>query len=846
MEHKTKLLSVKRIIRFSLLNLVILATNAQNVSQANTDFNFNWNFKLENNQNSNWKKVNLPHDWSVEASFDSIKGEGATGYLPGGMGWYKKNFNLKPSKNHTNYILFDGIYNNSEIWLNDKKLGTHPYGYSPFYYDLSASLKSNGANEIKVKVDRTRYADSRWYTGSGIYRNVNLITKYNLHIPIWGTYITTPKVDSQKSSIHLEIKVKNNFDKLENFELNTVFLDNKGVKVAEKSITGKVNAHKEEKFIIESVVNNPKLWDIDNPNLYTAVTTIKQNGKVIDENSTTFGIRTIKFDANTGFYLNGKNMKIKGVCLHHDAGLVGAAVPKDVWRRRFEKLKEAGVNAIRISHNPGSDEFISLCDEMGIMVQDEFFDEWDNPKDKRLNMKEQSVDAITRGYTEHFQEWAERDLKNTMLAHRNHPSIIQWSIGNEIEWTYDRNAQATGFFNNMDWSGNYFWSLPPNSIEKIKEKLQTLPREKYDIGVTAKKLAKWTKEMDTTRYVIANCILPSSSYESGYADALDIIGYSYRRVVYDYGHKNYPNLPIMGTENVAQWHEWKAIMERPFISGTFLWTGIDYMGESNKKWPEKGTPSGILDYAGFEKPSYHMMKSLWNAAPELYIATQTVDKSTYKIDDKTGEPVEKKKGAWEHALWVWHDVNEHWEYNQGAQTIVEVYSNCEEVELFLNDRSLGKKKLIDFEDHIYKWAVPFEAGKLTAKGTKSGSSIITERITPKQAHHIQLTTDKKELRADGYEVAHIVAQIMDANNNPVKTINPEITFTVDGNLKVLGVDNGAVDNVQKIQSNKIIPSQGRCLLIVQSKKGEAVSGSVKASAKELSSNTIQLTNNNLK
>ncbi|MGS0523886.1 glycoside hydrolase family 2 TIM barrel-domain containing protein [Zobellia nedashkovskayae] len=288
-------------------------------------------------------------------------------------------------------------------------------------------------------------------------------------------------------------------------------------------------------------------------------------------------------------------MKIKGVCLHHDGGMVGAAVPDDVWRRRLTKLKKAGCNAIRISHNPGSEAFLNLCDEMGFLVQDEFFDEWDNPKDKRKNMNEQSVDYVTRGYTEHFQEWAEKDLKNTILAHRNHPSIIQWSIGNEIEWTYPRNTDATGFFNNMGWQGNYFFSEPPFTPEQIKEQLKTLPKEKYDIGKTAQKLAKWTKELDTTRYVTANCILPSASHLSGYTDALDVVGYSYRRVIYDYGHKNYPNEVIMGTENLPQWHEWKAVMERPFISGLFLWTGIDYMGESNGGWPKKGTNSGLLN-----------------------------------------------------------------------------------------------------------------------------------------------------------------------------------------------------------------------------------------------------------
>jgi len=565
-----------------------------------------------------------------------------------------------------------------------------------------------------------------------------------------------------------------------------------------------------------------------------------ENGEIIDTEETVFGIRSIQFDASTGFYLNGKNRKIKGVCLHHDGGLVGAAVPKDVWRRRLEKLKEAGCNAIRISHNPASNEFLDLCDEMGFLVQDEFFDEWDNPKDKRKNMNERSVDYITRGNAEHFQEWAETDLKNTILSHRNHPSIFQWSIGNEIEWTYPRNAEATGFFNNMDWSGNYFWSVPPNNIDEIKEKIKTLPKETYDIGATAQKLAKWTKELDTTRYVIANCILPSSSYESGYADALDIIGFSYRRVIYDYGHENYPNKPIMGTENLGQWHEWKAVLDRPFISGTFLWTGIDYLGESNGGWPKKGTPSGLLDVAGFEKPSYYMFKSLWSDAPSIYIATQTEEKSNYK-STHNANPMEKKEGAWKNALWVWQDVNEHWNYKDEQATIVEIYSNCEEVELFLNEQSLGIKKLTEFEDHIYKWAVPFKQGILKAVGSKNGQKVETLIKTTSKPEALRLVGDKNQLIADGYDTAHIVLQITDAEGNPIKTENQKINFSVSGGAKLLGVDNGAITNTQDFKSEEITTDKGRALLIIQSIKNSTVPILIKASSPTLTSNEIEIT-----
>jgi len=808
----------------------------------NSDFNEGWKFRLIDSAtaDTNWKNVKIPHDWSVETSFDSINGEGATGYLLGGVGKYKKEFSLNLDKSQVAYIVFDGVYNNATVSLNGEELGFHPYGYSPFYFDISKQLQTSEAeNILEVSVDRTRYADSRWYTGSGIYRNVELFVKDKLHIPIWGVFVSTPEVSSNSAKVSIAIDVKNNFLEEQKFDLATDIFNAKNEKLTAVSTTIIIAPESNQNVIQETNVANPVLWDVSSPELYKAVTTIKKEGEIVDKVETRFGIRNIRFDANEGFFLNGRNMKIKGVCLHHDGGLVGAAVPKGVWKRRLEKLKDVGCNAIRISHNPGSQEFLDLCDEMGFLVQDEFFDEWDNPKDKRKNMNEQSVDYITRGYTEHFQEWAEKDLKSTVLAHRNHPSIIQWSIGNEIEWTYPRNGDATGFFNNMHWGGNYFWSTPPNTPEQIREQLKLLPKEKYDIGKTAQKLANWTRELDTTRYIIANSILPSASHESGYTDALDMVGYSYRRVLYDYGHENYPEKPIMGTENLGQWHEWKAVMERPFISGTFLWTGIDYMGESNGGWPKKGTDSGLLDYAGFEKPAFHMFKSLWNEEPHVYIATQTKEKSIYKID-ALGNPVEKKQGAWKQALWGWHNVNEHWNYSKNEIVIAEIYSNCEEVELFLNEKSLGKKKLTDFEDRIYKWSVPFSEGTLVAKGSKNGTLVETQLVTTSNAKRIKILTDKTTMDADGRDVAHITAQLVDANGNAVKTSNENIVFEVDGNAKILGVDTGSARNVQDYQSNTIMTDKGRCLLIVQttSEKGTI---QISATTDNLKSNTIKIT-----
>ncbi|MBU2946214.1 glycoside hydrolase family 2 TIM barrel-domain containing protein [Zobellia uliginosa] len=813
------------LLYFTLIGALLTSCNTKNQSktelaQIKRDFNFDWQFKLMDTtgKTAEWKNVRLPHDWSVEASFDSINGEGATGYLPGGTGLYKKTFPLQLKPDEKAYVLFDGVYNNSEVILNGEKVGFHPYGYSPFYFDISSYLKSEkDSNLIEIKVDRTRYADSRWYTGSGIYRDIKLLVKNKLHIPIWGVFVTTPKIDDNRAEVSVSVEIENDFPKDKKVDVRTEIYNADGKKVSDKTINLAIAGNKNSKEQLSLTIEKPNLWKVDNPYLYKAFTSVVEDGKIIDQEETIFGVRSIRFDANEGFFLNGENMKIKGVCLHHDGGLVGAAVPDDVWRRRLTKLKVAGCNAIRMSHNPGSEAFLNLCDEMGFLVQDEFFDEWDNPKDKRKNMNEQSVDYVTRGYTEHFQEWAEKDLKNTILAHRNHPSIIQWSIGNEIEWTYPRNADATGFFNNMGWQGNYFFSEPPFTPEQIKEELKTLPKEKYDIGKTAQKLAKWTKELDTTRYVTANCILPSASHLSGYTDALDVVGYSYRRVIYDYGHKNYPNKVIMGTENLPQWHEWKAVMERPFISGLFLWTGIDYMGESNGGWPKKGTNSGLLNSAGFEKTSYHMMKTLWNDSPHLYITTQSLDKSIFKLNS-LGEPVEKKKDAWKEALWFWHDTNEYWNYDANEPTVVEVYSNCDEVELFLNDTSLGRKKLDDFADRIYKWSVSFAAGELRAEGYIDGKKVdaAAQIKTAKDPHAVQLSVDKTELRANAYDAAHIIAQIVDIDGTPVKHLNSEITFTIDGDVQLLGVDNGSERNVQDFQSNKIVTDQGRALLILQS------------------------------
>ena len=838
----------RRILSFTyfLLFTLIMAGCAQSKKITfERDFNFEWKFSLmdsldvayQNNfDDSNWKTVQLPHDWSIESPFDSIKGDGATGYLPGGRGWYRKHFDMHFQKNEVVSVLFDGVYNRSEIWVNAKKVGAQKYGYAPFKFDITKYLNKNGkGNIISVKVNHSRSIDSRWYTGSGIYRNVKLIKTNKLHIPIWGTYITTPEVSKSFAKVHLQVALDNQYSTTQIADIITRIYDHNNNLVLELINENKYLKPQNQIFYQEGEIEAPRLWSPKTPHLYKAITSVYVNNELFDEHSTIFGIRRFRFDPELGFFLNGENIKIKGVNIHHDAGLVGAAVPKNVWIRRLKKLKEMGANAIRSAHNPASQEFLDVCDELGFLVQDEFFDEWDYPKDKRLNVWERHDDYISRGLADHFRETAEKDLKNTVLAHRNHPSIFQWSIGNEIEWTYPNVKAATGYYKGDKRVAQRRWAEPPNTPEQIGAMYKSLPSSEFTIGNTAQKLANWTRQLDTTRFITANCIIPTGSFETGYTDALDVVGFSYRQAIYDYAHRNYPNKPVMGTENWGQWHEWKAALDRPFVAGVFLWTGIDYLGEASGKWPKKGSGSGLLDLAGFEKPRYHMFKSLWNNEPHIYISSQKLKDSEYEIDSK-GKISYKKKEGWKFKTWKWQDVNEHWNYVHDEQIIVEVISNIDSVELFLNDQSLGMKYLSDFPDRIYKWLVPFREGKLVAKNQKMEATIQTA-LEPAT---ILLTTDKKQLNSDGYDVAHIIARLFDKKGNPVLHSNKKITFSIQGNVRSLGVDNGSNTNPGPYNSNTVITNNGIAMLIVQSNKGAKGAVKVKALGNVLSSNAIEL------
>ncbi|TNJ43692.1 DUF4982 domain-containing protein [Tamlana fucoidanivorans] len=838
--------------KFSLLALLIIPVIFLSFTDSpkkqftrEIDFNFDWKFELQKDtvipaiipmKDKHWRNVRLPHDWSVEMAFDSIY-EGATGYLPGGVGVYQKHFKTPIDKTDENcYILFDGVYNNATFWLNGELLGENPYGYSPVYFDLTDKLNDGSkTNVLTVHVDHSRYADSRWYTGSGIYRNVKLVTTNKLHIPIWGTYLTTPEITSDLAKVNIEIKIKNDSKNSNTFSLSTKILNQTGKEVASFTEDATLNTNTENTFKQILQVKSPELWDCENPYMYKAITTVTQNGTLIDQYTTPFGIRSLKFDVNSGFFLNGKSTDVKGVCIHHDAGLVGAAVPKGVWKRRLEKLKACGVNAIRTAHNPYSEEFLDLCDEMGILVQNEFFDELDYAKDKRKNYHDRHDDYITRGYVEHFQKWGKSDLTRTMLRDRNHPSVFQWSIGNEIEWTYLHYRYATGFWkdpNDPQNSGKYWGSGPILSPDEIKKRYDANEKGDYILTETATKVNDWVKALDTTRPTTANLVVPQTSLVSGYADAVDIAGFSYRNKDIPWALKHFPDTHITINENPGTWDDWKQVIENPGVFSIFMWTGIDYMGERHGDWPQKSGWGDLLDLAGFKYQGWNYFKSIWVNKPHISIGTLPIAKSGFKQKAISGQQLPENSNAYN-----WRDSNMHWNYEDGETVVVEVCSNYTIVELLINGRSLGRRSMSESPDRLFRWTIPFEAGTLTARTGFDGQEIIAELHTTSKPVDFNFTTDNVLLKADAYDVAHLEIQLVDIIGHPVKTEETEIEFDIEGPAKLLGVDNGARDNVQGFQTNKITTHKGRCLAIIQStnKKGDI---KITAKAKGLNDKTI--------
>ncbi|MBB6428706.1 glycoside hydrolase family 2 TIM barrel-domain containing protein [Algisphaera agarilytica] len=839
--------------------------------RSDVDFNFDWQFTLEGESapDSDWREVRLPHDWSVEGQTTQEHGGNATAYLPGGVGHYRKSFVLPASAQGKRFrIEFDGVYSKSDVWVNGQHLGHRPYGYIPFAYDLTEHLTfgADAPNQIVVRVDRTAYIDCRWYSGSGIYRHVRLIATDPVSVPQHGVFVTTPSVTDAQARVCVETQVQNTTDNEAKITLTQTVLgpDGEAVGATEQTLTVPANTTRpEQQFIL---VANPKRWDIDDPQLYSVKTTLSRDGEKIDEVVNRLGIRTFHYDAKKGFFLNGRSVKFKGVCLHHDGGAVGAAVPLNVWRRRLEKLQDAGVNAIRTAHNPPSAEFLDLCDKMGFLVQDEAFDEWHHAKDKRKNYKQEAEEDETRGYSESFAEWSDRDVAAMVLRDRNHPSIVMWSIGNEIEWTYPAQQYAAGYWEEgraLDPNGkevNYYWDVPPHPPEEILRRYQTQDLGPHNIATVAKRLADGIRAVDRTRPVTANTVIPSLGMVAGYGDALDIVGTSYRQILTDYLHENYPDVPFFGSENWTQWHEWEWCIDRDYAPGIFLWTGIRYMGESGG-WPNRGGNSGLIDFAGLDMPAWHHFKCFWNLEEaHLHLEVVPQDTADFELDglghqSDHANPYELVDGVVrrldrddkQKMKWSWHGSTPHWNQEVGQPVVVEAFTNCVSVELFLNGESLGVRELEDVapgnDKYLLLWHVPaWKAGKLEARGTTADGQTITRALeTAGDAAALHLEVDYAELPADRYAAAHVTLQLRDAEGRPALHKDHEVTFQIDGPLRLLGIDNGSIACQDRYNVPTVETYKGRCVLLVQAldEAGEATITATTADG--LTSNAVTVT-----
>ncbi len=722
-----------------------------------------------------WRTLDLPHDWSIELPFDSSLASG-TGFLPGGCGWYRKTFQLPASSAGKRVIVrFDGVYMNSEVWINAHYLGKRPYGYISFEYDLTPYI-SIGAkqNVLAVRVDHPKYADSRWYTGSGIYRHVWLTTTGDIHVAAWGTFITASKVSRQAAAVNIRTRIRNDSVQAGDVVLVSTIKDRDGKAIAAAESRQVIGAGTDYTFEQMTDLSSPNLWSPDTPNIYSLTSRLLAGGAVVDECETPFGIRTAVFDPQNGLILNGLKTVIKGVCIHHDAGSLGAAVPDRALERRLRLLKEMGCNAIRTSHNPPAPELLDYCDRMGFLVMDEAFDEWAKPKRKWIagwNVGTPGYD----GYAEYFAEWGTRDIQSMVERDKNHPCIVLWSIGNEIDYERDPyfDPEARGYTPDK-----------PSAAE---------------LPAVAATLIKAVKEVDGSRPVTAALANISVSNRYGLADLLDVVGYNYLEKFYSQDHTRYPARKIVGSENSHSYSAWKIVEDLPYVAGQFLWTGFDYLGEA-RQWPARSSSAGILDECGFRKPAFYFRQSLWSDSPMVYIAVRT----------PSGNPAQQPARGEIVANW-------NWSLKTGDPVTVVAFTNCERVELFLNGKSLGDRVLSAAPERVLSWEVPYATGTLRAIAKKGGAIVASHELkTAGKAERIRLNPDAGAIAADGRDLSHVEVSLVDRDGNTDFSADNMISFELVGKGKIIGFDSGDIRSHESFKSGPRKAYQGKCLVIVQS------------------------------
>jgi beta-galactosidase len=710
-----------------------------------------------------WRKLNVPHDWSIEGPFDENNPTGgAGGFLPSGVSWYRKHFTAaEKDKAHRYFIEFDGVMGISDVWINGVHLGQRPSGYISFEYELTDNLKFGKDNVIAVRADTSLQPASRWYTGAGIYRHVRLVSKDAVHFPKDGLFVSTPQPDEKQAVVKVSSEVFNQSNQAQTVSIQFDLLDPNGKTVAtgeNKSIS--LAPNQTTNFELELTVKNPQLWNVEKGILYKAIARIRSGGKTLDEEAVPFGIREYHFDANTGFWLNGKNFKVKGVCLHADGSAFGAAVPLAVWERRLKELRRLGANAIRTAHNPPAPEFLDLADRMGFLVMDELFDQWTvakNPYDYHL----------------YFNEWSKRDVRDTVRRDRNHPSIILWSAGNEIHDT----------------------PKPEIAIPILKGLVETF------------------HETDATRPVTQGLFRPnvSKDYDNGLADLLDVIGQNYREKEILAAHKQKPTRKIIGTENTHDLNQWLAVRDNPEYSGQFIWSGIDYLGETDK-YPMVAYNAGLLYKTGSPRPLAFQRRSWWTTDPMVYI-TRRVAKTPKLPTDPGYNPTEERRPTVLFSDWTPKNLEKHEEN-------VEIYSNCEEVELFLNGKSLGKKTK-PADDSPRNWIVNFEAGSIRAVGMNGGKIVANYELrTAGKPAKILLSVDKDSISNDWDDVATVTATVTDENGTLIPNTDNLITFKAEGAGLVAAVDSADNNSHESYQGTTRRAFQGICLAMLKAGAGK--------------------------
>ena len=749
-------------------------------------FDANWSFHLGGAQgaespgfdDSQWRKLDLPHDWSIEDlpntsspfnpnAISQVNG----GFTTGGTAWYRKSFTLRPEQKGKRIVIqFDGVYMNAEVWLNGQSVGSHPYGYTSFWFDITDKVKSDSANVLAVKV-RNEGENSRWYSGSGIYRHVWLKTLEPTHIAQWGTYITTRDVSASSAKVSIKTKVLNETDQTSQTALLSRVLNSKGQLVVEIESRHTIPAHSSYEFEQLVELKDPSLWSPDSPTLYTAESVVNQNSKTIDLLRTQFGVRSIAFDVAKGFLLNGQPLKLKGGCLHHDNGPLGARAFDRAEERRVELLKASGYNALRLAHNPPSPAFLEACDRLGMLVIDEAFDMWSegkNPHDYHL----------------FFDEWWQRDVESMILRDRNHPSIIIWSIGNEI----------------------------PN-------------RTKPEVVKLAQELGDYIRRMEPTR-PITSAVNDLREDKDPYFATLDVAGYNYaaggdhlKQSLYEFDHNRLPKRIMYGSESypLEAFDSWMNVIDHPYVVGDFVWTAFDYIGEASIGWrgywqeqsfyPWTLAYCGDIDTCGWKRPQSYYRDALWKENQlSIFVKPPT-----------PSYPINPNRQSW--SKWHWHDVvaNWNWEGHEREPLQVSVYSSCDEVELLLNGKSLGRKPTNRSTAYTATWDVPYQAGVLHAVGYNGGRA--TSFVDLKSAgppSTIKVTPDRARIVADNQDLSYVTVELVDAKGVRNPTAENSIRFAVYGPGTIVAVANANPISTESYQRPQRKAWQGRCLVIVKS------------------------------